>query len=753
MASRNIKGITIEINGDATGLDKALQGVNKDLKRTQSALKDVDKLLKLDPGNTELLRQKQKLLGDAIKDVEKKLQTEKEALKQLKAADQSPEVQRQMETLERQIVDDEQALKRLQQESKDFGSVAKQQFKAAADKMKEVGKKVEEVGKKLQDVGGKMTKSVTTPIVAVGTASVAAFKTVDSGMDTMIKKTGASGEALEEMQGILEDIVTSIPTDFETAGSAIGEVNTRFGLTGDALKELSEQFIMFADLNDTDVSTAIDSTQKALEAFGLGAEDAGSLLDVMNKVAQDSGISVETLSGGLVTNSAAFQELGLSIDQSAAFMGQMEKSGADVESVMGGLKKALKNAKDEGIPLDEALSQLQDTIKNGTGDVDGLTAAYDIFGKKGDEIYEAVKNGGLDFEEFGSKANEAVGSVSDTFAATQDPIDEFTTTMNELKLIGADLGAALMEQVAPALEMLSEKIGEVRDWWNQLNPETQEAVIKFGGLAAVIGPLIMIAGSLVTAIGALLSPIGLFVAAIPIAIWQVKEFWRTLTQSFQIIKDFVAKAGEQWNQMKTVIVAAWDRMKTATSIAWDAIKNFVSSKIQGIKDTISNVFGAIKGVATKVWEDIKFAITHPIEAAKNTISNLVGGIKALFSGEWSLPRIKLPHFSIEGSFSLSPPSIPHISVSWYRKAYDQPYLFTTPTVMSSPVGLRGFGDGNGGEIVYGRDQLMRDISAVSISPEQIYQAMVAALASADMKVVIGNREFARVLRDQGVMTI
>ncbi|MBQ1771488.1 MAG: hypothetical protein II000_06045 [Clostridia bacterium] len=140
MAGSRIKGITIEIDGQVTGLQKALGDVNKDLRTTQAALKDVDKLLKLDPTNVNLLKQKQDLLKKAIEDTKKKLDTEKEALRQLKDADQTPEVKAQMEALERQIAEDEQSLKSLQGSMRDFGSVAKQELsrrrKAAGSRRK-----------------------------------------------------------------------------------------------------------------------------------------------------------------------------------------------------------------------------------------------------------------------------------------------------------------------------------------------------------------------------------------------------------------------------------------------------------------------------------------------------------------------------------------------------------------------------------------------------------------------------------------
>lgn len=175
-----------------------------------------------------------------------------------------------------------------------------------------MGRKIKGVGDKTTEIGKGLSTHVTAPIAAVGAASVAAWKEVDGAMDTVTTKTGASGEALADMQQRVKNLAESIPTDFQTAADAVGEVNTRFGLTGDALESLSGDFVKFAELNDTDVSSSIDSVQSAMAAWGIQAEDAGLVLDTMNKAGQDTGISVDKLSDMLKTNKTALDEAGLS---------------------------------------------------------------------------------------------------------------------------------------------------------------------------------------------------------------------------------------------------------------------------------------------------------------------------------------------------------------------------------------------------------------------------------------------------------
>lgn len=733
MASNRIKGITIEIDGNVTKLQSALSDVNKDLRTTQSALRDVNKLLKLDPTNTELLKQKQELLRKAIEETKKKLETEKEALKQLKSGDQTPEIIAQQQALERQIAEDENALKGLKNEFSSVKSVGMSAFSA-------VGEQVKEVGKKITSVGEDITKKVTVPLAAIAGASIAAFKSVDDGYDEMIKKTGATGEAADELREIMNNLAKEIPTDFKTAGNAVGEVSTRFGVTGQRLEDLSGKFIKFADLNNTDVSTSIDKVQKAMAAYGIGIDDADEYLDRLNKTGQETGVSVDKLADGIVSNAAAFQEMGMSVDQATSFMGQLEKSGANSETVLNGMRKALKNATKEGKPLNQALSELQNTIKNGSGSIDGLTAAYDLFGKSGDQIYAAVKSGTLDFEAMGAAIANAAGNVEGTFAETLDPIDKFKTVLNQLKIVGAEVGGKLLETLTPMLEKVGEFIAKIQEKWESLSPETQQMIVKIAMIAAAIGPIITILGTLVTSIGALMSPIGLVVLAIGAAIAAgvaLYQNWDEICQWASELKDKVVKAWEnvkekvtgfvntikttisnKFESIKTTITTTWETMKQNTATAWSAIRSAIEQNGGGIGGVVRTFAQGLQSV----WSGVLYYLDEitggrlssiynwfhdKFESVKSFVSGIVEWLKGIFDFQWSLPNIQLPHFSIVWHDLGHGVKLPWIGVEWYKKAYDTPYLFTDPTV----VGGRGFGDGGGtGEIVYGRDQLMRDIA-------------------------------------------
>lgn len=493
MAGR-IKGITIEIGGDTTKLTKALSGLDKSLKQTQQQLRDVNKLLKMDPKNTELLRQKQELLSKAIGDTEERLKELNKAAEQMKAAgvDENSE---QYNKLKREIIATEQELKKLKA----------QQDALANSKLDNLGKQFDKVGKKVSEIGDNLTKKVTVPLVAFGTASMVAFKDVDKGMDAVVKKTGATGDELAAMQASVKTLGTEIPADFEDIGNAVGEVNTRFGVTGQELEDMSEQFLKFAKVNDVDVVDSIDNTQKALAAFGMDASEAGKMLDVFTAVGQRTGIDMNQMTAMMSKYGAQLQAMGLDAYQAANFLGDVEVSGMDVAQSMTAMQKALKYASAAGKPLTTVLTDFDELMKSNASETEKLNAAYEIFGTKtGAAMYNAAKNGTLAFDQLGKSIDDNLGTLDTTFGNTLDATDDMKTTFNALKEAGYEVGAALGKTLTPILKKAAEGLRKFSAWFEKLSPKTKDLVTKLGLLAAAAGPVLSIAGRITSKVGALI---------------------------------------------------------------------------------------------------------------------------------------------------------------------------------------------------------------------------------------------------------
>lgn len=626
MARKKIQGITIELGGDTTKLQDALKDVESKLKDTQDALKDTQRLLKLDPGNVELLTQKQRQLTDAIQGTEEKLRVLKEAAKdaEQQLADGTMS-QAQFDALQREIIETEQNLKGLKDQMKDFGSVTAQQMAAAGDKVKAVGDKMAEVGTAL-------TKYVTGPIVAVGAAATAAFNEVDEGLDIIVKKTGATGAELEELEAAAKNLATSIPTDFRTAGEAVGEVSTRFDLTGQALEELAGQFIMFAELNNTDVVSSIDNVQAAMAAMNVGTDAAGEFLDILNKAAQDTGADVNKLAQDMTANATALRELGLGYNTAAGFLAQLDKNGVDASSAMAGLKTALKNATKDGKSMSEAMQGLMGKIKGAKSETKAMQIASELFGNKaGPAMAKAIREGRLSFDEFANAVEDAESSVQNTFLATLDPIDQFKIALNELKIVGMELVEAAAPLIQEVASLLKSAIYDLRTWWEGLSPLAQETIVKITAIVAAAGPVLVVVGKVVSAIGGLMgllpkltgmvttvktalsavwavmaaNPIALIIAAVAALVAGFVYCWN----KFEGFRNFWINA---WESIKTGATAAVDWVRNALQNLGDFFSNLGSSALQWGRDLIQNFIDGIK----QMWEN-----------AKNTVKNFAQMIK------------------------------------------------------------------------------------------------------------------------------
>lgn len=527
------------------------------------------------------------------------------------------------------------------------------------EKMSEAGGKLTDIGGKMQSVGGAVTKYVSGPIAAVGGVSLAAFNEVDNGLDTIIKKTGASGEALESMRKAMEDVATSVPTSFDKAGAAVGEVNTRFGLMDEELTRVSAAFIRFAELNGTDVSNSIDKVQSAMAAFNLDGAEAETVLDMLNKAGQDTGVSVDGLADSLQSNATALKDMGFGINESIGLLANLDKNGVDTSAVMTGLRTALKNATADGKPMSEALAELDEKMRSAKTDTEAMQYATELFGSKaGPQLAAAIQEGRLSLDQMSNSVTDFGGNVETTFNATLDPPDKLKTTLNELKIVGADLGSTLLEMAVPALEKLSDVVKSAKEYWDGLDDSTKENITKAGLLVAAIGPVITILGTVIGTVGKVISVGGTVVST-------VGSIVSVLGGPLTIAIGAAIAAG----------VLLWQN--------WDTVKEYAGK----LYDTVKEKFDAIKTKIEKVVEDIK----------------------AAFKFEWSLPELKLPHIVV-GSYITVPvlgtiPDPTTLRIEWYKKAMQSGMILNQPTIFGAQNGhLLGAGEA-GPEVVVGAGSL------------------------------------------------
>ncbi|MDX1769889.1 MAG: phage tail tape measure protein [Planococcaceae bacterium] len=374
-----------------------------------------------------------------------------------------------------------------------------------ADSMNKAGDKLQSVGDKAKTAGKGLSIGLTAPILAVGAAGIKAFSEVDEAMDTVITKTGATGKAVEGLEKSFQTVAKRVPNDLLSVGEAIGEVNTQFGFLGKELEDNSELMLQFADINGTDVTSSSIAAKQAIQAYGLANEELGKVLDSVTKTAQDTGQSVDFLFDKAVEGAPQIKALGLSFAQGTALIGSFEKSGVDSAGALSSLSKASIVYAKDGKTMEEGLKDTIKSITSAKDETEALTVAAKVFGTKGAvRMVDAIKRGTFNLEEFADAGTKATGAVKKTFNETIDPIDEAKIALNNAKLAMSEVGETVQISMLPFLKKATKVLGDLTEKFQDLDPETKESIVKFGLLAAAIGPAVLVGGHMATSLGSIL---------------------------------------------------------------------------------------------------------------------------------------------------------------------------------------------------------------------------------------------------------
>ena len=329
----------------------------------------------------------------------------------------------------------------------------------------------------------------------------------------------------------------------------------------------------------------------------------------------------------------------------------------------------------------------------------------------------------LIWENCGDSITASFKKIKNTVETAMKAIKEFIVkNLNEISKQVTTIFTAIQATITAIMTAIKNKISDI---WSKISAAVSAALAT---IKAVVTTSFNSIKDFVTTVWNAIS------TAISSAINKAKDIVSSVVNT---IKDVVTSV---FNSIKSFVSAVWESIKNAISAPINAAKEAVSTAVTNIKNTVSDIFDKIKEKATNVWNNIKDAITKPIEAAKDKVKETIDKIKGFFNFEWKLPDIKLPHFKIEGGFSLDPPSVPHLEVEWYKKAMNNPMILNSPTIFGMNDGkLLGAGEA-GSEVVSGADKLMSMIrNAVSTAerPQTLdYYSMVSAFKNALLQVKV-----------------
>ena len=744
----NIKGITIELQGNVQPLEQALKKVNAVAKSTASEMKQVDKALKFNPASVELITQKQTLLSKQIENTKEKLTTLKNAQAEVEAQFKAGKIgeenyrafKRELETTESTLTHYKTQLTNLNKEQENLGKsterlsrffsatgkdieayrhvlgdkltdsikngkasskdmehalelMAKEAsngkadinaLRDALDKLDDGGS-IKNVKKELEDVGDASQKSAekTNKLLSQGNLQQAAqvasqagqsmidfagktqeaFRNVDAGFDIIITKTGATtDEALDGFKKIYDQLSTELPVDsFEKVGSAIGEVNTQFELTGDALKGASKSIIQFAEINNSDITASTINAKKTIEAYGLSVSDLTSTLDTVTYVAQTTGVSVDELFSKMVSGAPQIKELGLTFDEAATLIGSLEKAGVDSGAALSSVSKAAVAYAKDGKTLSQGLQETIDKIKNASSSTQALTEAANVFGTKGaSRMVDAINRGAFSLKNLAGTAEDASGTVAQTFEATLDPIDKQQQQFNALQITLSEIGAAIAEAVAPIMDALIPVLKQLAEWFKNLSAPIKQFIIVLGGIlavAAILSPILVAIGIAITTLGTAMLPVIAIIAGvaagIAIVTAVITNFGAIVEWLEGIFPGLSSTVESVWNGIQSVIetvvgavssfiqnifgtlVSWWEtnheRIQQVVETVWNTISTVIQTVLSFLAPFIQGIFDGILIYIQTVWT----VITTVIQGALDVILGIIQAVLQVLTGDWS----------------------------------------------------------------------------------------------------------------------
>lgn len=663
MANR-IKGITVEIGGDTTGLDKALKSVNTSIRTTQSALKDVNRLLKLDPSNTELLSQKQRLLKDAIAATKEKLDSLKVAQEQAKQQLENGELgQDKYDALQREIVETEEELRRLQQEAATTNT--------ALSKIDVAGQKMEAVGNSIAGAGKKMM-GVTTVIGGVGVAAVKTAADFDSAMSQVAAVSGATGKDFDALRNKAREMGAKTKFSATEAAEAMNYMAMAGWKTEDMLSGI-EGIMNLAAASGEDLATTSDIVTDALTAFGLSAKDSGHFADILAAASSNANTNVSMMGETFKYCAPIAGALGFSAEDTAEAIGLManagiksSQAGTALRTIMNNLAgdvkisgKAIGDVTIATTNADGSMRDLSDILADCRSAFGNLTesekaqAAESLVGKNAMSGFLALMNAGEgDIEKLSSAIENCDGSAEKMAMTMQDNLaGQLTILKSQLQELAISFGDILM----PAIRSIVSKLQGFVDKLNGMDEGTKRTIVTIALLVASIGPLLIIIGTAISKIGVAMQgfvKLANGVSKLKVAIQGGTGVLGKLGAALGGISAPVLAVVAVIAVLVAAFVHLWktnEGFRDAIIGTWNRIKDTISGFCQGIVDRLNALgfqFTDIVDVLKTVWDGFCQVLAPIFEGVFNNIANILSTVTGvitgildvfigIFSGNWS----------------------------------------------------------------------------------------------------------------------
>ncbi len=683
-----IKGIVVKIGGDTTQLGKALSDATTKSNVLQKELKGVNTLLKYDPKNVNLLKQKQDLLKSSIEQTKKKLEALIETQKKVDAKEIEMS-EDEYRNLQREIANTENKLRNLENENKKFGSVGIQQISAYGAEMQKVGSKVEDTGKKLSGLS-----SITGAVLGGSVFSASKYEDslakVHTIADTSKKSMGSLSKEimhLSDQTGASADAIANATYDAISAGQD----------TANAVSFVKNATSL-AKAGFTGTGSAIDVLTTIMNAYGLKSSEVGKVSDMLIQTQNKGKTTVAELSSTMGKVIPTAHSMNVGLDQLCTGYSIMTAKGIATAESTTYMNSMLNELGKGGTKVSTALKQktgksFQDLMKDGKSLGDVLQILKDYANETGTNFNdlwsssEAGKAGltllsdGVDsFNSAVDGMNKSTGATSEALKKLDTPSTKAKKAINQLKNVGISLGQTALVSLTPVINSICNAIKNLTKWFTGLSPGVQQIILVILGLVTALAPVLIIVGKVISAIGTIMTLAPMIVSAITAIGGAFKSIWAIASANplgaiiiaITALVSALIYAYNHCDTFRNVVNTAFTAIKSVVGTvvsalvgfftvtipsAFVAFANTITSIITGVASVIGSVlggiasvvgsifsaitsvvvtvWGTIKNATINTWNGIKMAVTHPITALKSVVSSTVNGIKSTITTVWN----------------------------------------------------------------------------------------------------------------------
>lgn len=711
--NQEIKSGSAVLEENMKKLDDSISTLDASAKKNESSFELMKSQWDKNTSSAKKLKDEQKYLTEQGETYQKKVGLVKEELKLLENAE--GDNKKAIEEKKAALNEAEVSLNEYKSRLKEVN----EQLKFGKASIEEYTEKVQKAGEKVKNAGSGMTKTVTAPILAAGVASAKMTMDFEDSMAKVSTIADATEVPMDDMQKAILDLSNQTRISAEEIAQNVYDSISAGQKTGDAVNFVSKS-TKLAKAGFADAGAALDVLTTIMNAYGLKASEVTNVSDMliqtqnlgkttvadlassMGKViptANAYGVSLDELCAGYAIMTANGVATAESTTYMNGMLNELGKSGTTVsETLKEKTGKTFKELMDSGMSLSDVLKIISDAATENNKSFGDMWSSSEA-GKAGMILLgDSAEN----FNGVLEQMQNSAGATNTAFEKLDTNSTKIKKATNELKNDAIDLGTTLMEELAPIIENIAEKVSQFTEWFNGLSESEKQTIIQIGLIVAAIGPLLIALGTVVSGGAKIIGGIpviakglsGLFgiIAANPVlaiitaiaiavfALWtNCDEFREGVLEGIEIIKtvltagyDFCVELGEEklgriqdayekhGGGITGILAASWQTWKEIWSTGYDVIDKLTGGKLTGVKN--------------KFWS--KF------EEIKNVVKNALDAVKRFFAGEWPTPKIKMPHFQI------SPPgwsigdlvkgSIPRLSVNWHAKGA----ILNRPTVIN-----------------------------------------------------------------------